>query len=240
MPKDVYFMGSKVRISDQVEIVAAINSGATMRIATLNPEFMLEAEKNQSFRVALGQMTHCTVDGFGLYLALGRRFARYTGADLVNDLAIRYADGSKRFFLLGGLGDEAILAAAELRRRFPGLTVVGAESGGAIADPNHPDSDLVARIKALQPDILLVGFGAPKQELWIANAGGVATVMVGIGGSFGFYSTKQRAPGLFRRTGTEWLWRGLTEPGHWRRIWHAVVIFPLHAVTSNPKQHHGA
>ena len=91
---------------------------------------------------------------------------------------------------------------------------------------------LISTIKAKKTDILFVGFGAPKQELWIhaAKLHAPAPVMIGVGGSFGFYTHKKRAPLWMRTFYLEWLYRGLTEKGHMKRVWRAVVIFPLYAL----------
>ena len=243
MPKPVSIMGATYQVSGKDELLTAIDSASSMapvRIATLNPEFMLEAETNSNFRRALTNMSNCTLDGFGLFLMLrlSRQATpeRYAGADLSQDLFQKYQDGTRRFFLLGGLGNEAKLAADALHLRYPQLDVVGSESGGAIETGALPDCALISRISDSKADILLVGFGAPKQELWISKSDLVSVpVMIGVGGSFGFLGQKKRAPSLFRRFGLEWLYRGLYETGHWRRVFRAVIVFPLHYIVANFK-----
>ncbi|HSI21339.1 MAG TPA: WecB/TagA/CpsF family glycosyltransferase, partial [Verrucomicrobiae bacterium] len=78
-----------------------------------------------------------------------------------------------------------------------------------------------------------------KQELWIDAARDLPiSTMVGIGGTFGFYTTKKRAPKLFRALHLEWLFRALTEPGHAKRAWRAVVVFSCVALMSLTKRKH--
>lgn len=240
MPKMTTIMGYPYPVSAKDEVLEAIfqaTSDHPVRIATLNPEFMVEAKNNIPFRTALSHMTHCTVDGFGLHTLL-RLFQipvakRYPGADLVHDLFVAYQDGEKRFYLLGGMSGEAELAAQTLQARYPKLVVCGFESGGVLTAGEAPNTDLLHRITASRTDILLVGFGAPKQEQWIEQAhltSRYAPVMIGVGGTFGFLGRKKRAPLLLRRMGLEWLYRGLTEKGHWHRVWRAVVMFPIYFI----------
>jgi len=241
MPKRLSFMDVDCRLASKDELLDAIahaSSESPVRIATLNPEIILEARKNPRYRQALEGMEVCSVDGFGLFFMLTvwqrlhRRLiiGRYPGADLVE--AIFQSD--KSVFLLGGQPGMGLAtdAAAALKTRYPNLRIVGAEGGGTI-DRNNPqvDPELAARIREAKPDVLLVGFGAPRQELWISAARDLPVpVMVGVGGTFGFYLQKKRAPQLMRSLGLEWLYRGFSESGHWGRIWRAVVVFSLYAL----------
>jgi N-acetylglucosaminyldiphosphoundecaprenol N-acetyl-beta-D-mannosaminyltransferase len=240
MPKKITFMDTTFMLSTRAEVCLAIDEADTahqVRVATLNPEFMLEAQHNPDFREALGEMSHCIIDGFGLAIALNvwrlvHRAAlpieHTTGADLVATLFKRYSDGSRRFFLLGGTEEVNGLAQENVQKQYPKISLTGI-SGGSIPIKNITLSpEVSSAIAAASSDIVLVGFGAPKQELWITAASTQPIpVMIGVGGTFGFYSTKKRAPRLYRVLKIEWLYRGLTEKGHWKRLWRAVVIFPI-------------
>jgi N-acetylglucosaminyldiphosphoundecaprenol N-acetyl-beta-D-mannosaminyltransferase len=237
MPQSVKFMSVKCALSTRREALEAIGAATVdipVSIATLNPEFMLEAQKNHAFRSALTRMTHCIVDGAGLFMMLklwgkATPLERYAGSALVSDLFEKYADGSKQFFLLGGPPRLADTAARAIRERYPEISIAGSTDGGHI-DAQAPkiDEGLMHEIISAKTDILLVGFGAPKQELWITQAHSVP-IMIGVGGTFGFYANKKRAPKWIRALYMEWLYRGLTEKGHWRRVLRAVVVFPLQA-----------
>ncbi|MBI4032440.1 WecB/TagA/CpsF family glycosyltransferase [Candidatus Berkelbacteria bacterium] len=159
-----------------------------------------------------------------------------TGVDLVDDLATIGAREGWRFYFAGGIPGRAAAAAQTLAARYPGLTIVGAEDGPP--DPRYRSEPFeaylepfLARIRSANPDILLIAFGAPKQDLFIAEhkaALGVP-VMIGVGGTFDFLAgAVQRAPGWLRTLGLEWLWRLFIEPWRWRRILTAVIIFPWH------------
>jgi N-acetylglucosaminyldiphosphoundecaprenol N-acetyl-beta-D-mannosaminyltransferase len=218
-----------------------------VRIATLNPEFMLEAQRNDRFRTALNKMTHCVIDGSGLLgmltllrkrLSIASKLEMYHGSDLVEDLFQEFKEGQRSFYLLGGPEGMASDAAASLRARFPNFSIVGAESGGVISLEKPVERELLERVNSAHPDILLIGFGAPKQELWMAAAGDQlkVPVAIGVGGSFGFYTVKRRAPRLVRKLHFEWLWRAATEPGHAKRAFRAVVLFPIFALLSARKE----
>jgi N-acetylglucosaminyldiphosphoundecaprenol N-acetyl-beta-D-mannosaminyltransferase len=87
---------------------------------------------------------------------------------------------------------------------------------------------IVQRILPTRPDILLVAYGAPKQDKWIARnlVRLQIPVCMGVGGSFDFIAgTARRAPRWVQRLQLEWLHRLLMQPWRWRRIWNAVPRF---------------
>ncbi len=91
------------------------------------------------------------------------------------------------------------------------------------------EKDMLEEIKRLKPDILFVALGAPKQEKWVArlkNQLHVKVVMV-VGGTFDYVSGKSKLPPKFLSGSFEWLWRLITEPYRYKRIFAAVVVFPL-------------
>jgi N-acetylglucosaminyldiphosphoundecaprenol N-acetyl-beta-D-mannosaminyltransferase len=105
---------------------------------------------------------------------------------------------------------------------------------GAYAGSPHPEeeTEIAAQIRSSGADVLLVAYGAPKQDKWIDRNNertGVA-VAIGIGGSLDFIVGKQkRAPHWMQRIGLEWLYRLIREPWRWRRqlalpkfVWHVL------------------
>ena len=106
-----------------------------------------------------------------------------------------------------------------LRQRYPRLIIAGAHAGSPAAAENDA---LVARINASRADVLLVAYGAPRQDLWIARNRAALSgvrVAIGIGGAFDFVTGRAvRAPRWVRRLGLEWLHRLLREPWRWRRM----------------------
>ena len=114
-----------------------------------------------------------------------------------------------------------------LQQQYSALKIVGTSDGGIISkDIINIDSTLQEILLQAHPDILLVGFGAPKQELWIQLARSLPIpVMIGVGGSLDFMVTKKRAPVLFQKTLLEWLYRSFTEKGHFKRAYRATIVF---------------
>jgi N-acetylglucosaminyldiphosphoundecaprenol N-acetyl-beta-D-mannosaminyltransferase len=200
----------------------AIESRVPHVVTTPNPEFVILARRDHEFRGLLNRAALNIPDGIGLLLAAsfaGDRLRQHVqGTDLVLQLASESAERGWRWYLLGGFNDAARRAAASLQRDYPGLQVAGAAPGS----PLPQDDDAVrATIAAGGPiDVLLVAYGAPKQERWLDRnlaALGIP-VGIGVGGVFNYLSgDTPRAPSWLRRIHLEWLHRLLTQPWRWRR-----------------------
>ena len=136
-----------------------------------------------------------------------------------------------RAFLLGAGPGVAERAAAQIARRWPGVAVTGTMSPplGFQDDPSENER-ILAAIAESRADLLLVGFGAPKQELWVhAHAGRIpAKVALCIGATIDFLAgEKRRAPRWMRRAGLEWLHRLAPEPRRLaKRYLRDAWIFP--------------
>ncbi len=202
-------------------IAAFIAVGGPHQIATVNPEFVMEARRNPAFREALAAADLCLADGVGLLWAArrqGRRLPeRVTGSDGVPLIAERAAQVGWRLYLLGAAPGVADQAAAILTSRYAGLQVVGTHAGSP-ADANAPG--IIAQVRAARPDILFVAYGVPSQDLWIARHRDALSVpvMMGIGGAFDHITgIRKRAPAWVQRINLEWLFRLITQPWRWRR-----------------------
>lgn len=142
---------------------------------------------------------------------------RVAGSDLVPALLDRPSRGRKlRVFLLGAAPGVADRAAENIHGRYPNVHVAGtcAPELGFEQRPGD-NEDIVRRINEADADLLVVGFGAPKQELWIhKNAPALrARAAICAGATIDFMAGhRQRAPRWMQRTGTEWLYRALSEP----------------------------
>ncbi len=242
--KTVKVLGVRVDDVTYTEALALLMQAIAERVphtvTTPNPEFVMLARRDEGFRAVLNRASLNIPDGIGLLLAAriaGTRLRQHVqGTDLVLLLAAESARLGHRWFLLGGHGDVARRAASALTARFPGLKVVGAEPGS----PNAGDDDKVrARITTAAPvDVILVAYGAPKQELWLDRnlaALGIP-VGIGVGGVFNYLSGEApRAPSWVRRIHFEWLHRLVTQPWRWRRQL-ALPAFGLLALREGVRQ----
>jgi N-acetylglucosaminyldiphosphoundecaprenol N-acetyl-beta-D-mannosaminyltransferase len=131
------------------------------------------------------------------------------------------AEHGFRLFLLGGRPGVAAAAADAMRQRCSGLHIAGTHDG-YFHEADTPQ--VIAAVNQARPDVLLVGFGVPRQELWLSKHRDQlhATVRMGVGGLFDYYSGRiPRAPQWLREIGLEWVWRLWQEPG---RLWKRYII----------------
>ena len=212
-------------------VEAAVTGRAPRQLCTANPEFVMAAQRDREFLEVLNRADLVIPDGVGLLWAARQQGAqipeRVAGSDLIFRLAELAARHGWRLYFLGAAEGVAEQAAEVLQGKYPGFKVAGTFAGSPQPDEN---AALVARVKAARPDILMVAYGAPAQDKWIARnlrALGVPLSM-GVGGSFDFVAgVVPRAPVWLQRLNLEWLYRLWKQPRRIWRIFTAVVGFPL-------------
>jgi len=168
-------------------------------------------------------------DGAGIQLAarlLGGRIAeRITYGDWFASLAAYCQREKFSLFFLGGDPGVAAEAAREVAARFPELVIAGTHHGFFARGRHSPENAaVIAAINRCRPDILLVAFGMPLQEEWLAqNWEGIDARVALTGGAILDYLSgrKRRPPAWLCRCGFEWLGRLLIEP---RRLWKRYLI----------------
>jgi len=150
------------------------------------------------------------------------------GSDLTLKICSTPELSSRAIFLLGNQNgltpNPAKLAAAKLQKNNPKINIVGS------IDSTPNDNNLTKQINQSGAEILFVGFGAPHQEIWLAqNLPHLKNIKlaIGIGGTFDFINgTLPRAPLLMRKIGLEWLYRLYKQPKRLKRIINATIVFP--------------
>lgn len=212
--------GASLRILDRLD------RGERTFVVTANPEFVMLARRDPEVALVARDADVVVADGMGVVVGsrlLGDGLRRVAGRLLIDRLVPQLASRGSTVFLLGAAPGVAERAAEALRRREPDLRIAGCYAG--LPD----DADTAARVRAAGPDVVLVAYGMPKQERWIArHLSSLPSVKlaIGVGGVFDQLAGVQRVPpAVLHRVGLEWLWRLALDPSRWRR----QAVLPLFA-----------
>jgi N-acetylglucosaminyldiphosphoundecaprenol N-acetyl-beta-D-mannosaminyltransferase len=236
----MFILGVKVDAVTKNEAIAKIagflDEEKSHVITTPNPEIILYARKHQAYREILNKSDLALPDGEGLLIV--SRFMkeklteRVSGADMVPAIAVLAREKKLKIGLLGGL-DQATVDKAAMVMRGWGNEVVFASHGVTKKDWQNSafHEKIIRALRSSAPQVVYVAFGHPKQEEWIdkyKTALPSVRLFIGCGGSLEFVAgVAQRAPSWMQRAGLEWLWRLAIEPKRIKRIFNAVIIFPL-------------
>jgi N-acetylglucosaminyldiphosphoundecaprenol N-acetyl-beta-D-mannosaminyltransferase len=228
----------------QAEAVARVDAMIASRrshyVVTANVDFLVQARHDVELRRILLAADLVLCDGTPLVWAsrwLGNPLPeRVAGADVTPLLIEAAARNGHRLFLLGAQDGVAAAAAERLKEQHPALVIAGHYSppfGQLLA---MDFTEIARRVRAVHPDLVLVSFGCPKQEKWIAKHYqqlGVP-VMIGVGATLDFIAGRiKRAPVLMQRTGTECFYRLAQEP---RRLFGRYAGDFMHFVPAITRQ----
>jgi N-acetylglucosaminyldiphosphoundecaprenol N-acetyl-beta-D-mannosaminyltransferase len=229
---------------DRIVGMTKNNEGKTRLVSTLNVDFLVNSlgyaftrPRHPELLNVLRSSDIVTADGFPiiwLSKIVGKPLKqRVTGSDLTPALAARAAKEGLSLFLLGGGEGVAAAAAKSLQLANPELKIAGTSApfintqGPALKDFATDDEALLESINSSGADILLVGLGNPKQELWFnRNRHKLQVpVAIGVGGTFEFITgTVKRAPQWMQKFNLEWLFRITQDPARlWRRYATGMV-----------------
>jgi N-acetylglucosaminyldiphosphoundecaprenol N-acetyl-beta-D-mannosaminyltransferase len=208
--------------TDRVLRWAASESSRYVCVATVNN--VMESYDDQSFRQAMNAADLITPDGMPLVWSLKmlgvRGATRVYGPDLTPLVLKAAADAGIPVGFYGGTDDVLDDLEAWTAEHTPGVRIAYRESPPFRPATEDERAHTVAAINDSGARIVFVGLGCPKQERWMAEQrGSVQAVMLGVGAAFDFLTGRKRqAPRWMQRTGLEWLFRLVTEPGRlWRR-----------------------
>lgn len=205
-----------------------VNDRRNVFVCAADMNSVMQAQRDPAHRRALQAADLVLPDGAPLAWvsrSRGRKTAsRVSGPDLMLELCGRGVSEGWRHYFYGGAPGVADSLAASLQNRFPGLRVTGTEAPPFRALTMDEQQAALHRINAAGPNIVWVGLGCPKQELWMhAHAAALpGTVVIGVGAAFDFHSGRlARAPQWMRKNGLEWLHRLASEP---RRLWRRYLV----------------
>ncbi len=239
-----------------------LDTSSLHHIVTINPEFVVEAQKNSRFKDILNQADIQLVDGYGLVVALEylrtrgvekdsllvgflkffvvyiqlliagqkpQNITRLTGVDLIWLLVQQEFMRGRKMYLLGGKKHVSAQAVNRLSEFNEAIHFRSSNGLDNVRDPDmKQEEDILADINAFAPDVLLVAYGHPWQDEWIAAHANElrCRVAVGVGGAFDYISQRvTRAPTWMRSLGLEWLYRLMKDPGRFVRIFRATFVF---------------
>jgi N-acetylglucosaminyldiphosphoundecaprenol N-acetyl-beta-D-mannosaminyltransferase len=217
-------LGTAIALADYEQVLDEMESLIARRergyVCAVPVHSLMVARHDPAMRAALAGAAMNVPDGRPLVWALGmlgeRLPDRVYGPELMDRFCARAARRGHRIWLYGGATGQALGALVEaLVSRHPGLVVAGSWS-----PPHRPltpaeEREVAARIDSDSPDVVWVGLGVPKQELWMARMRPLleAPVLVGVGAAFDFLAGRKRqAPAWMQARGLEWLFRLSQEP----------------------------
>lgn len=189
-------------------------------VVTPNVDHIVQAESDLYLRKIYQQAPLVLTDGVPIIWAsrfLGTPIKeKISGSDFLIRFCPKAVEQGYRLFYLGGEDDAAKISAEILTRRYPGLKIAGILSPPlGFEDDPKTNARVIEEINRVNPDVLFVALGTPKQEKWIYEnrSSYGAGVSFPVGAGFDFISGKsRRAPVWMQRAGIEWFWRLLREP----------------------------
>ncbi len=223
-------------------IQAALRLPQKQLVVTANPEILVYARQHPQYRAILERASLVAPDGTGVILAsyLSKTpivKGRVTGVDLVSLLVQESVAKEYSLYFIGNTDLQK--ATQYFTLKYAKINISGFDTGPIFSEKDQfpltsqENQRLINDIILKKPDILLVGFGHPKQELWLNYYLPQLPVKVGIGvgGTFDYFAGKRkRAPVVFRKMGLEWVWRLLVEPRRFLRILVATIAFPFYLI----------
>ena len=208
-----------VPLESDNDAIAAVGKEISLKrggyAVAINAEKILFYRRLPEVRQVIDNAALPYPDGFGAVLAL--KWLHGVKARKIN-MPIACLEGAHlqgwRVFLLGAAEDVSIAAADEIKRRYPGIDIVGRMNGFCA-----PEAYLEA-VKVAKPDLVMVALGSPRQEIFASSMSKHSpdVFIVGCGGAFDILAGRvKRAPEFMIEGGLEWLYRLVKQPSRWKR-----------------------
>jgi N-acetylglucosaminyldiphosphoundecaprenol N-acetyl-beta-D-mannosaminyltransferase len=230
------------RTMDWMDGVVASRGRSYLSAAAVH--LVMVAQEDEATRKAVEDATLIVPDGQPLVWALrslGHEASRVYGPDLMAKYCERSATTGTRMYLYGGRNQGALVELAlRLRRQYPGLQIVGGYSPPFRPLTAEEQDWVVEDINRSKADVVWVGIGQPKQEIWMREFRDRldAPMLVGVGAAFDFHAgLVPQAPAWMQATGLEWLYRLAQEP---RRLWRRYARYNPRFVAGFVRQYAGA
>ena len=191
-------------------------------VVTLNAEMAILAKQNADLASIICQAELVVPDGAGviLYMRLrGLKHQRCPGIELAEALLESLGQASESYSICfyGGTPGTAVEAANLWQNKIPSLSILAQH--GYLSETNQQAWQ--NQLKQEQPQLIFVGLGVPRQELWIQQHRHLCpnSIWIGVGGSLDIWAGKKtRAPSFLRNNNLEWFYRLYQEPWRWKRM----------------------
>lgn len=228
-----------------------IKSKQKIYITTPNPEIVLQAQSDSKLLKALNKAAIALPDGIGLVMAarlFGFNLMRITGREVMEELLIKADKNKWKVYFLGASEDVNKKAIKKAENQYPKMKIRG-NSGPLLNREAYSELErdiksynyIIRDINKFRPNILLVAFGAPKQEKFLYDnfSNLNFNVALTVGGGLDYYAGKMtKPPKWVSKGGLEWLWRLGQNPGRVKRIFNAIVVFPIFTFLYKIKKDH--
>ena len=221
---------SPITMQDALDRISTwIENGARQYVSVCVVHTIMECQYSETMRRAVNGAGMATPDGMPL-VWLGKwksqfKVSRVYGPDLMLALCqLSITRGYSHYFYGGASGVPELLA-QKLTHRFPGLKIAGTYSPPFRPLTPEEDAHIIEQINQSKPDIVWVGLGTPKQDLWMAahRQQLTAPVLIGVGAAFDFHTGRiPQAPTWMQQAGLEWLFRLWQEP---KRLWYRYLVY---------------
>ncbi len=218
-----------VTMHDTIAVVDdAIRSRELLQIGVVNAAKVVNMQRDPALGEDVRSSDLILADGMAIVWA-SRLFRsplpeRVTGIDLMTEMLRLANNHGYSIYCLGATEEVSAAVAARIAREYPNVRLAGRRDG--YFKPEQ-EEQVAADIGASRADILLVAMTSPKKEQFLARWSAKLGIAVshGVGGSFDVFSGKvARAPRIFQKTGFEWLYRVMQEPG---RLWKRYLVTNL-------------
>ena len=213
-----------------------MSSDKVSQVVTINPEMFSQAEKDEEFKRIIENAEMVIPDGVGVKIALklkGQSVQRIAGIDFAKKLLEECAKENIPVAIIGAKEEIISKAVDELKNKIENLNIIYYHNG-YFSD----DNKIYSQLKEKSPSLILVAMGSPRQERFISGAKSVLNpaLMVGIGGSLDVWSGAiKRAPEIYQKLGLEWLYRTVTQPERFKRIFPTLPMFLLKVIMYREK-----
>lgn len=214
-----------------------IKNGQNTHVVTINPEMIVNTKANRRFSNIINNADLNIADGVGIKIALKMKtidIQNIRGVDFSRKLLEIASNNNLKVALLGAKEEVILKAVENIKTWFPNINIVYSRNGYF----DNVD-EIKNEIINSEPNILLVALGSPNQEYFISEIlpSLNSCTAVGVGGSFDVYSGLTiEAPEIYRKMGLEWLYRTISDPKRFKRIFPTLPIFLIDSIIESIRE----